>query len=44
MYVIELIYKVPLAEIDANMTAHVVFLKKYLRRRQFPGVGSKDST
>jgi uncharacterized protein YciI len=29
MFVIELTYKASLAEIDANMAAHVVFLKKY---------------
>ena len=29
MFVIELIYKADLAEIDAHMAAHVIFLKKY---------------
>jgi uncharacterized protein YciI len=29
MFVIELIYKAPLGEIDASMAAHVKFLKKY---------------
>jgi uncharacterized protein YciI len=29
MFVIELIYKAGLSEIDAHMTAHVRFLKKY---------------
>ena len=29
MFVIELIYKADLAEIDAQMPAHVAFLKKY---------------
>ena len=29
MFLIELTYKVDLAEIDAHMTAHVAFLKKY---------------
>ena len=29
MFVIELVYKAPLAEIDAAMAAHVGFLKKY---------------
>src|ERR1700752_1841779 len=29
MFVIELTYKATLAEIDANMSAHVMFLKKY---------------
>ena len=29
MFVIELVYKADLARIDAHMTAHVKFLKKY---------------
>ena len=29
MFVIELVYKASLAEIDARMAAHVLFLKKY---------------
>ena len=29
MFVIELLYTAGLAEIDAHMTAHVKFLKKY---------------
>lgn len=29
MFVIELTYKVPLAQIDASMRAHVKFLEKY---------------
>ena len=29
MFVIELTYKVDLKKIDAHMTAHVAFLKKY---------------
>ena len=29
MFVIELIYKAPLAQIDAHMRAHVKFLNKY---------------
>jgi uncharacterized protein YciI len=29
MFVIELVYKAALKEIDAHMTAHVKFLKKY---------------
>lgn len=29
LFVVELIYRAPLAEIDAAMTAHVRFLKKY---------------
>jgi uncharacterized protein YciI len=41
MYVIELIYKAPLAEIDANMAAHVVFLKKYYAAGHFLVSGRK---
>ena len=29
MFVIELVYKATLAEIDSHMAAHVMFLKKY---------------
>ena len=46
MFVIELSYKAPLASIDAQMTAHVAFLKKYyasghflVSGRQIPRVG-----
>ena len=35
MFVIELIYKATLAEIDATMKAHVVFLKKYYAAGNF---------
>ncbi|HMI85998.1 MAG TPA: YciI family protein [Polyangiaceae bacterium] len=35
MFVIELTYKAPLAEIDAHMKAHVVFLKKYYAAGHF---------
>jgi uncharacterized protein YciI len=35
MFVIELTYKAPLAEIDAHMKAHVVFLKKYYAAGNF---------
>ena len=35
MFVIELTYKVPLAEIDASMAAHVKFLKKYYAAGNF---------
>jgi uncharacterized protein YciI len=41
MFVIELTYKVPLAEIDANMAAHVVFLKKYYAAGNFLISGRK---
>jgi len=35
MFVIELIYKADLSEIDAHMAAHVVFLKKYYASGNF---------
>ena len=35
MFVIELTYKAPLAEIDAQMKAHVAFLKKYYAAGHF---------
>jgi uncharacterized protein YciI len=35
MFVIELIYKADLAEIDAQMAAHVRFLKKYYASGSF---------
>jgi uncharacterized protein YciI len=41
MFVIELTYKVPLAEIDAHMAAHVVFLKKYYASGNFLVSGRK---
>jgi uncharacterized protein YciI len=41
MFVIELIYKAPLAEIDASMTAHVKFLKKYYAAGHFLVSGRK---
>lgn len=41
MFVIELIYKVDLAEIDAHMTAHVAFLKKYYAAGNFLVSGRK---
>ena len=41
MFVIELTYKVPLAEIDAHMAAHVVFLKKYYAAGNFLVSGRK---
>jgi uncharacterized protein YciI len=41
MFVIELIYKVPLAAIDARMTAHVKFLKKYYATGHFVVSGRK---
>ena len=41
MFVIELIYKADLAEIDAHMTAHVRFLKKYYASGNFLVSGRK---
>jgi uncharacterized protein YciI len=41
MFVIELIYKVDLAEIDAHMAAHVRFLKKYYAAGHFLISGRK---
>jgi uncharacterized protein YciI len=35
VFVIELIYKAPLAQIDANMKAHVAFLNKYYASGHF---------
>ena len=41
MFVIELTYKAPLAEIDATMTAHVRFLNKYYAAGRFLVSGRK---
>jgi len=41
MFVIELVYKVSLAKIDANMPAHVKFLKKYYATGNFLVSGRK---
>lgn len=41
MFVIELIYKVPLTDIDAQMPAHVRFLKKYYASGHFLVSGRK---
>ena len=41
MFVIELIYKADLDEIDAHMTAHVRFLKKYYAAGNFLVSGRK---
>ena len=41
MFVIELIYKTDLEEIDAHMTAHVRFLKKYYAAGNFHVSGRK---
>jgi uncharacterized protein YciI len=41
MFVIELIYKADLAQIDAHMKAHVAFLKKYYASGNFLVSGRK---
>jgi uncharacterized protein YciI len=41
MFVIELTYKVALADIDAHMAAHVIFLKKYYAAGNFLVSGRK---
>ena len=41
MFVIELTYKASLAEIDASMAAHVMFLKKYYAAGNFLISGRK---
>ena len=41
MFIIELSYKVPLADIDSNMKAHVAFLKKYYDAGHFLISGRK---
>jgi len=41
MFIIELIYKADLAEIDAHMAAHVVFLNKYYAAGNFLVSGRK---
>lgn len=42
MFIIELTYKVPAAEIDAAMTPHVKFLEKYYQRGIFLASGRKE--
>jgi uncharacterized protein YciI len=41
LFVVELIYKAPLAEIDAAMTAHVRFLRKFYASGTFLVSGRK---
>src|SRR5918998_6974336 len=41
MFVIELTYKVPLADIDAHMAAHMAFLRKYYAAGNFLVSGRK---
>ena len=41
MFVIELLYKVPLTEIDAHMSSHVAFLKRHYAAGHFLVSGRK---
>ena len=41
LFIIELIYKVPLADIDAHMPAHMKFLKKHYASGHFLVSGRK---
>jgi uncharacterized protein YciI len=41
MFIVELMYKAPLSDIDAHMKAHVAFLKKYYAAGQFLVSGRK---
>ncbi len=41
MFIIELTYKVPLEEIDAHMEAHVTYLNKYYKAKNFIFSGRK---
>lgn len=41
MFVIELTYKVPLAEIDRNMRAHMAFLSEHYAAGRFVASGRK---
>lgn len=41
MFIIELVYKVPLEEIDAHMKAHVIYLNKYYISKNFIVSGRK---
>lgn len=41
MFVIELVYKAPLEEIDRHMQAHIKFLTKYYKRGDFIVSGRK---
>lgn len=41
MFIIELIYKAPLEQIDAHMKAHMAFLKKYYASGHFLVSGRK---
>ena len=41
MFIIELTYKVPLEQIDAQMKAHVIYLNKYYKTKNFIVSGRK---
>jgi uncharacterized protein YciI len=41
VFIIELVYKAPLSQIDAHMAAHVRFLKKFYARGNFLVSGRK---
>jgi uncharacterized protein YciI len=41
MFIIDLVYKAPLARIDAHMRAHMAFLKKYYASGHFLVSGRK---
>jgi len=41
MFIIDLKYIVPLEQLDAHMTDHVVFLKKYYKQNMFVASGRK---
>lgn len=41
LFVVELLYKVPLEQIDSNMKAHVAFLNKYYAAGNFLVSGRK---
>jgi uncharacterized protein YciI len=43
MFVIELVYKADLSEIDAHMSAHVAFLKKHYAAGNFVMSGRRFS-
>lgn len=42
MFIIELTYKVPLQEADAQMAAHIEFLDKYYKSGHFLASGRKE--
>lgn len=42
MFIIELTYKVPTEEIDANMASHIAYLEKYYHSGHFLASGRKE--